>query len=806
MIGTAVPLSNAAASPTPLRAAAQKDVRASDTDGDGTLDSSNTASAVADAAADGRRVEDTSQRTETTQVFANPDRTFTAEIYPAPVRMERKDGSWDDIDLDLVKRADGSWGPKASPTDVSIGGGSSEEAVRVNFDDGQSLAVTLPETLPAPNIEGGVATYKLSDTTNLVVTTTTVGANAHIVLSAPPADDDPSFELGLRADGVKVSESAGGLKVADEDGHKVATTSHLVAWDSDVNKSGEPTTVVPLSADLTNVSRKGDVTTSTLSLTTPDAFLNDPATTYPVTIDPNIAIVHRNADTWMRSGDGDRGAEYRLISGKINGGSNTNPARAFLAWDISAFMGKNVLYSQLDLWQFQAYDCANRVTNVRAVTSPWGAGTTWPDMPSINTTSAYLSSTFGNTAGAAGCGPTWATSVTTNLARAWASGSIPNYGVALVAGDETKSSYERRFCSANPVSGSSCGSADYSPRLSVSYNTAPAAPAPPSASMSGPTATLSTQVTDPDGGSVRARFIVRKNGSPIYDGYSGYVGSGGQASLAISGLGDGYFTVNAYTNDGQAESGASFGSDFSINTGVYDLNAVRAAMQRSWARTATSSDGNLLINYGLGELMPGQAAPEVQVEYSDDDATPIVAGSTPEQSSTTEDAGLCSNPDGSSCLEVTPQPSDVGLAVDPEAGSYTAAYTSAAQTLTSCDAGSRARRFTYRVRGGSYLPASTVYRWKHVVQYCTKDGKVVKWRRVYDTIYDLAPWVTTGQLMPESYRSALPASTAKSFLRREVTQCPPLAGVLGGCISAYPQAQLNVTGDGGKKATRIKTG
>lgn len=804
LIATTAPFGTAIASPNNEPTAATA-TAVRDSDGDGTLDAQTSALASAKASEEKAPVEDLSKRTTTTQTFANPDGTFTAQIAAAPVRVKGTDGTWADVDLDLTRRDDGTWAPKTSPTDVVVDGGAANEAVRVKFSDDQSLAITWPTALPAPRIKGGVATYVLSKSTDLVVATTLAGANAHIVLKSRPAADDPVFELGLRAENVSVAESAGGLKVTDETGDEIGKASHLVAWDADVNAAGDPKTLVPLEAQVAADSRKGDVSTATLSLSAPDAFLQDPETNYPVTIDPNISAMNRDADTWMRSGDGSQGSDYRLISGKIGGSNNTNPARAFLLWNMSAVAGKNILYSQLDMWQYSSYDCTNRTTNIWVNTTDWTAGTSWPNRPDMSSSGVW-SSVFGNTAGASGCGQSWASANTTNMVRGWADGRLANYGVALVAGDEEKSSYERKFCSANPASGTSCTTVDRAPRLSVNYNTTPNAPAAPTGSSNGSTANISAQVSDADGGNVRAHFVVKRNGTTVYNGYSGFVSSGGQASVSVPNLNDGFYTVFAYANDGTAESGVSATGNVTVDTGTYNLADVKAATERSFAGTASSADGTLITNYGLAEFAPNATAQDVTVEYSDDDATQIVSQTEPSVAAGEGDP-VCVKADGTACVELTPQASDAGPAVDPESITYTPGYTSAStQTLKSCDSGTRARRFTYKLRQGAYVPGSTVYRWKHVVQYCTKDGKVVKWRLITDKVYDLAPFTSEQELMDDSFKTALPRTTAQSFRRRKVTQCLPVAGWLGGCNDNFPQSQLNVNGNGGKKATRVKTG
>src|SRR3712207_7115787 len=57
-------------------------------------------------------------RTETGQVFANPDGSYSARVHAKPVRT-RRDGRWVDIDTTLQRRPDGSVAPIASTVDVS---------------------------------------------------------------------------------------------------------------------------------------------------------------------------------------------------------------------------------------------------------------------------------------------------------------------------------------------------------------------------------------------------------------------------------------------------------------------------------------------------------------------------------------------------------------------------------------------------------------------------------------------------------------------------------------------------------------
>jgi len=114
--------------------------------------------ASAAAVASGDRVEVTAQRTETSQVFANPDGTFTQETNAAPVRARRADGSWAAIDTTLEASGDGSIRAKSTATDMTFSGGGQKNLVTLT-QGGKSLSLAWPSVLPKPAVSGSSATY-----------------------------------------------------------------------------------------------------------------------------------------------------------------------------------------------------------------------------------------------------------------------------------------------------------------------------------------------------------------------------------------------------------------------------------------------------------------------------------------------------------------------------------------------------------------------------------------------------------------------------------------------------------------------
>ncbi|MBC7633267.1 DNRLRE domain-containing protein [Aeromicrobium sp.] len=550
----------AAAEDTDPQVVATLELKPVDSDDDGTLDAPDTATAIAAASSTDKPVEDFSQRTETKIVIANPDGTFTSKEYATPVRIKR-DGDWVDVDYTLIKNADGSWAPKASPIDVSIAGGPAKEAARVTFDDDESLAVTWPANLPEPTVSGGIATYKLSNATDLLIATTSSGLNAHIRLNQQPTDDDPIFTLGLRAEGVDVNQnSSGGLQVSGDDGKTIAKTSSLVAWDASTDPAGDPATVVKLDATLDETSASGDVTQHTLDLTTPDGFLSDPTTQYPVTIDPDISM-NQVRDTWVRSGDTtSRGAENRLIVGKIDPSvsSNSNPARSYLKFFNSTIENNpaiDIVSAEMGLWQYYGYTCADRRMYVYPVGVPWGDTITWANAPAIVYGAGATHITTNRAA--SGCADGWTKVNLTNMARAWGDGTVDMQGVRLSAGDEDYSSYERRFCSMNTTSGTDCGAAARTPYFSVTYNTRPNSASSVTADVVDSVVTFSSVAVDLDGGPVRVKYVVSQSAATVLTVFTPFGLSGDELALDIDTLSPGTYDVRAWVDDGQAGSAAA---------------------------------------------------------------------------------------------------------------------------------------------------------------------------------------------------------------------------------------------------------
>lgn len=190
----------------------------------------------------GKPVEDMSRRTETLQVFANPNGTYTSEQFADPVRTQDGSGNWHDIDTDLV-RVNGGYAPKHAIGGLRISDGGDRTFAAVD-PEGKAIQFRWPSSLPEPSVEGNTATYPdVVENGDLVVTALPTGFRHDIVLKAPPADP-LALSFPIVTPGSKASEEQdGALEISTTGGEDLLTAPRPVMYDSSVDDMGLPTAV-----------------------------------------------------------------------------------------------------------------------------------------------------------------------------------------------------------------------------------------------------------------------------------------------------------------------------------------------------------------------------------------------------------------------------------------------------------------------------------------------------------------------------------------------------------------------------------
>ncbi|MGY3201659.1 LamG domain-containing protein [Streptomyces sp. TE5632] len=343
--------------------------------------------AVAAAKDSGEQVEVVGLRTERREIFAEPDGTFTAREYTEPVRTVRG-GAWVDIDETLVKRADGSWGPKAVTVDLAFSAGQAGEPFVTMRRAGREFALTWPYgELPAPRVEGGTATYvDALPGVDLTVRAEADGFGHFLVVRTPEAAADPKLarlDLGMTTEGLKIEENDSGAIVAEdaEVGGTVFQAGKPVMWDSAAveeaaaRKQGPDAVTKALKAAADEAGTEAapgapdaaldgpggggrvtplgiEIGRDKLSIVPDQKLLRADTTVFPVVIDPVQRTTPRTAWTGVMSGmPGEQDWKYSGSAGAGKCPTDYNPVscngvgvrRLLFTMPLSFYKGKQIL-------------------------------------------------------------------------------------------------------------------------------------------------------------------------------------------------------------------------------------------------------------------------------------------------------------------------------------------------------------------------------------------------------------------------------------------------------------------------------
>lgn len=499
--------------------------------------------ASAQAVAQKRPVELTSEATSKAQFFANPDgRTYTAEFSSSPQRVLR-DGKWTEIDSTLT--AIGTvLRPKATAVDMAISAGGSGPFVSLKTGEGRTLSLRWPTPLPAPDVHDNVATFRgaAGADADLVVTAMPSGFSYDVVLRSRP-EKAPVFAVEIDAAGVKLSKTkAGGLLVSDQDGNLLASGPEPVMLSAETNKRSSGSKTRKVGNIESTLRKKGD--SLVLTLTPDPKFLDNAATNYPVTVDPTI-VLPATVDTYV-DGYGNYSNAPNLLAGTYDwaDGKPVTRSVSYLSFDTALLAGANISDAQLSMWNDMSWNCgtAGAALTVSRVTTAWDPqALTWGTQPEVTDSG---SSTILDTAACGdGIEVKWPV---TAIAQDWAGGQA-NHGIQLKAVPETGMLYDRAFHSSEKT-----GTAAKPPTLTVTYTAASPNPVvselriSPASSDTGTTITSSlapnlyARVADPAQRPVAAEFQVEHDPSAtsqgsglIWSGTSPEVPSGTEAALQI---------------------------------------------------------------------------------------------------------------------------------------------------------------------------------------------------------------------------------------------------------------------------------
>ncbi|MEW1694927.1 LamG domain-containing protein [Streptomyces sp. NPDC091278] len=458
--------------------------------------------ALKEAADSGARVEVLGERTERETVFANPDgASFTLEKSIAPVRVETGNG-WAQPDATLMRRADGSIGPKASVVELSFSSGGPGEGLVTIGQDGRSVSMGWPGQLPEPLLDGERAVYEdVLPGVNLILTATVEGFRQLLEVETPAAAALPelkSIEYGLKADGLRLREGAvGSVEALDGNGQVVFRSPTARMWNSagdapdshaavggeqgkgfstvpaGTTPSGTPVGPAPEGDPLAGPGPGDEAAVMDVALAqglltvTPAADLvtRTKARHYPLYIDPSVEL--NESQRTVLSSDGDvfynfSGGENGMSVGKcgtavVNGVSyycgSGYVNRMYFEFTPSKLMGKQVLDATFRVTETWSFSCNPRWVDLKRTDRIYQSST-WPG-PTVRD---HMGDRYVSAGRGTACSPSQPRAVIefndnpeepdenlTATTRTFADGKLSVLTLRLSAQDETDTEEWKRF-------------------------------------------------------------------------------------------------------------------------------------------------------------------------------------------------------------------------------------------------------------------------------------------------------------------------------------------------------------------------
>ncbi|MFC1436237.1 RHS repeat-associated core domain-containing protein [Streptacidiphilus sp. N1-3] len=635
-------ISTALAVVTPGTASAAPPVPA----GPGAAQAGNTASALLMARLQNRAIEVMDARTDASQTFANPNGSLTYTAFAEPKWVKRA-GAWTSLDATLTASANGTFGPAASESPLSLSAGGSGPLATMTV-DGKQVSLTWPTALPRPTVSGAVLTYPnvLASGVDLQVTATVSGGVEETLIvknsaaAADPALADLVQAVNTGAGTTAATDAGGNLTVADAHGKALLTSPAPVMWDSSTTAAAPaaaPAADIVGGADAAARSKvavartaaagsrstahtpgsrahqarvKATLKNHQLHLAADHAFLTAKTTVYPVYVDPAYvphpasgATLHYDQvqQAYPSTSNYDAAPGTGLAVGYQGFSSPTGIERTFYSMSIpTAIYGSTILGATFNTKVTYAAASGSNSTTVNAFSmASITSATNWSNQPAKessanpNYPSPNASATFTTTSSSPN--QAVAFNVTSGMQKI---ADIHNAGwtMGLFNATETNDVDLVRF-SANPT-------------FSITYDHSPATPANGTLTPSGTgypwntttgTPTLSATATDADSDTVQLNYQILSGSTVKATGTSAFVTPGAAATWKpTTALPDGAYSWSVRSYDGHQYSAWSGAMNFTVDTAAPANTTVTSTdfPGNSWSGTPDAS-GNFTGNFTM---------------------------------------------------------------------------------------------------------------------------------------------------------------------------------------------------------------
>ncbi|MCK2212213.1 DNRLRE domain-containing protein [Actinomadura sp. ATCC 31491] len=387
--------------------------------------------------------------TETTQFFAAPDgRTVQAYLNTGPVRV-RRGGKWLPIDTTLVV-ANGVLRPKAAKNGLQLSAGGNGPVAKLRSEKGRAALLPPAGGLNKPTVSGNTAVYPdaYGKGVDLAVTASPTGFTQSLIIRERP-ERKAAVELPMALPaGLTFSGGPGGRPQLKDGKKKLVDITGVPMLDAAAVEGGPDD-------GRRAVAHVTAATDSELVLAMDEAFLADPATQYPVTVEAGGSEwlgAGRAIDTFVSSVQypNSQGGSTWLRAGKSSNGGET--WRTFIGFQMDAsfqLMGAKILNADLRLWNYRSNACGNVVGSgiqVRRVTGEWNPSTiSWSSQPATTTSGQVVNQAAYSDTCSWGEGELYYS--IEPIAQAWADGAADN-GLLLRAANESDATNWRQYRSA----------------------------------------------------------------------------------------------------------------------------------------------------------------------------------------------------------------------------------------------------------------------------------------------------------------------------------------------------------------------
>ena len=413
-------------------------------------------------------------------IFLNIDGTKTMYTFDFPVKYVDGNGNIQDIRLEIADSTvnAGEFETAANDTVTTFSAQFTDGIALEGNDTEIRLIPVLPSansgmatmsttemaapTAPAQRIDANTVAYPYDSKTTVEYSLTYTGFKEDIVVSEYTGQT--TYPFRLLTNGLALEEIGGSFFLVDDEGNIEASIGDIIIFTADERNNAfgdiEPKTIVENQEYLLNIVVDAE-------------YLADPATTYPIRIDPTIEIKYSNngegavEDITISTNTNFSGSHTSLYVGRRSTEGIARALIRFPAFDVSGLAGATVTSATVRVRDLMCEDTPLDVSCHVFTGNVWNANSaTWANVSpnsyvstplSTNTLKWSIGNTFSN--------KHWYTFDVTSAVQGWIDGNYnKNKGIIF----KVDSSVENGSAIKNRTFGS-YNRSSYRPSLTVNY-------------------------------------------------------------------------------------------------------------------------------------------------------------------------------------------------------------------------------------------------------------------------------------------------------------------------------------------------